>query len=55
MKIIKRLKFLIFSHFKKEKCDICHEEFKVNKLLYGEDYKICGICSDIQSELSSEV
>lgn len=55
MKFIKRIIFLFFSYFKKEKCDICHEDFKASKLLYDENYKICGLCSDIQSELSSEV
>ena len=34
-------------------CDICGEKFRRTQLLYGDDYKICGLCSDIQSELSS--
>lgn len=37
----------------KLKCDICSEKFRATQLLYGDDYKICGLCSDIQSELSS--
>ncbi|TDM38045.1 hypothetical protein ETI11_01245 [Macrococcoides canis] len=33
-------------------CDVCNQNFLRHKILYDDDYKICGICSQIAGEIN---